>query len=549
MEHVLPEDEMSVDLASLNTPASSDAMLKGDTGPAGMMGQPCNVPGDTQVDVDVDDTLPVQDDIQLDNLFEDPRISKVIEPYGELVDLLHVTHGDQMTIADLVGGINEGRGDSAETELFREMIRLKGAPAAMEWLAATQQSINHMSYQNGLTDTVMRENSQWLQGILIDGRVKGGYRPGINNSNHSKGARLTGREAMIRVRQELKVGDFITFPMPHTGIWATILVAGEDEMLNFHTRVLAAKSVLGRRTAGLVFSNSEVIVLRHLWDLLSGMIVNTSMGKVNKKELTSLVKIQDIPLMVGYYMAARFRSGYNLAQACQVDPAKCGHVEVQRVNINRLMIIDNARLTEAQRGHMRKQSNHDVNSVLAYQEYFSAIRDNVVNITPGVRVVFGAPSVEQNLQAGTAWLDAIEDAVTLSFKDELTREERVNYINKQAALSALRNYAHWVRRIDYLDSNGEVDGFIEGDEDIYSQLAELSKDETFKEAFYKEINTFMNDMTIGIIALPRYKCPACQGRQPAVNDKFPNYTPINMNRAFFTLLANTLNSSIASADI
>lgn len=320
-------------------------------------------------------------------------------------------------------------------------------------------------------------------------------------------------------------------------------------MLNFHTRILAAKSVLGRRTAGLVFSNSDVVILRHLWDLLSGMIVSTSMGKVNKKELTALVKVQDIPLMVGYYMAARFRSGYNLAQACQADPQKCGHVDVQRVNINRMLIIDNSRLTDAQRGHMRKQGGHDANSVLAYQEYFSAIRENVVDITPGVRVVFGVPSVEQKLQAGQAWLDAIEDAVTLSFQDELTREERVQYINKQAALSALRNYAHWVRRIDYLDANGEVDGFIEGDEDIHTQLKELSKDDVFRDSFYKEIGKFINDMTVGIVAVPRYKCPACQGRQPAVNDQFPNYTPVNMERAFFTLLANTLNRSIANADI
>jgi hypothetical protein len=454
-----------------------------------------------------------------------------------------------MTIGQLVEGVNQGAADTPETEMFREMIRLKGAPSAMEWLAATQQSINHMAYANGLTDTVVRENSRWLQGILVDGVVRGGVRPTIKNSKHKKGERLTGRDATIRVRQEMKIGDFITFPLPHTGIWMTLLVAGEDEMVNFHTRVLASKSQLGRRTAGLVFSNSDVIVLRHLWDLLSSMIVSTSMGKVNKKELSSVIKVQDIPLIVGYYMAARFSSGYVLSQACQVDPAKCNHIDTHKVNINRMIIVDNNRLTEAQQAHMRKQGGHDMASVLAYQEYFSAITGNVVDVTPRVRVVFRVPTVDQKIAAGLAWLDAIEDSVTLSFKDELTREQRVTYINKQAAITALRNFSHWVSRIDLLDADGELDGYIEGEEDIYSQLTEFSKDEDFKEAFYKELNKFMNEMTVGIVALPRYKCSACKQRQPAVGEKFPAFTAVNMERAFFTLLANTLNRSIESADI
>lgn len=544
------EENVSIDIDAIPVPSANAAVAPeplGDTGVAGPGGDP--IGGKAEESFDSSMELPEIAEIELDDLFVDPRIARVLEPYEELSALLHVAHGDQMTINDLVNGINEGKADSPETEMFREMVRLKGAPATMEWLNATQQSINHMAYMNGLTDTVERANSRWLQGILIDNQVRGGYRPTINNSKHKKGERLTGRDAMVRARQEMQIGDFITFPIPHSGIWLTLLVAGEDEMVNFHTRVLASKSVLGRRTAGLVFSNSDVIVLRHLWDMLANMIVSTSMGKVNKKELGSVIKIQDIPLIVGYYMAARFRSGYMLAQPCQVDPAKCGNVDVHKVNIGRMIIIDNARLTEAQQAHMRRQSGHTLDQVMAYQEYFTAIRENVVKVTPGVRVVFSVPAIDNKLLAGNAWLDAIEDSVTLSFKDELTREQRVQYINKQAAITALRNYAHWVRRIDYLDAAGEVDGFVEGEEDLYDALKELSKDEVFKESFYKEVGNFINDTTIGIVALPRYKCTACGQRQPAVGEKFPVFTPVNMERAFFTLLTNTLNSSIASADI
>lgn len=500
---------------------------------------------------DDQENLIAEEDPEFDSTYVSPIIERVFKPYSELRDLLHITHGDQIRISEIVEGINEGKADSIEMEMFREMIRLKGADVAMQWLASTQNAINHMAYLNGMTDTVMRSDSQWLQGILIDDKVVGAQRPGVESkkNKHVPGERLTGKNAMIRVRQEMQIGDFVTIPLPHTGIWVTLLVAGEDEMVNFHTRVLSSKSVLGRRTAGLAFSNSDVIILRHLWELLANMIMNTSMGNVNKKELINLVKVQDIPLMVAGYMAARFRSGYHIAQACQIDPSKCSHVEVSKVNINRMSIIDNARLTESQRAHMRRRTGHKLETVLAYQEGFTVMNNNVRMLTDTIRIVFGMPSIEQKLNAGDAWIDAIEDAVTLSFTDTMTREERVKYINKQAAVSALRNYAHWVKRIDYLDADGDVYGFIEGDEDIYSQLSELSSKPEIKDKFFLEISKFINEVTIGIVALPRYTCPSCQQKQPAVNDVFPDFTPVNMERCFFTLLGNTLNDSMASADI
>lgn len=545
-------DEVSIDLDQVITNKVERPL--GDTGE---MGVRCDIPGNADNSPDSIDTsmteqlidLPNDPDIELDSRYVDPVIERVLTPYPELMNVLHVAHGDQITINDLVDGINQGKADSPESELFREMVRLKGAESAMQWLNATQQSINHMAYKNGLTDVVMRKDSRWLQGILIDDQVVGAFRPNVTNSKHKKGELLSGKDAMIRARQVMQIGDFITLPLPHTGIWVTLLVAGEDEMVNFHTRVLESKSVLGRRTAGLVFSNSDVIILRNLWDLMAGMIVSTSMGSANKKELGNLILIQDIPLMVAGYMAARFRTGYNIAQPCQVDPLKCNHVEVQKTSIGRMTIIDNGRLTEGQRAHIRKRNGHTPESVLAYQEHFAAMADNIAQLSPGVRVIFGMSSVENKLQAGEAWINAIEDSLTLAFKDTISREQRTQYINKQAAISALRQYAHFVRRIDYLDENGEIDGFVEGEELIYNSLKELSKDETIRDKFYAEVNRFITETTVGVVALPRYKCAACGHRQPMVNHHFPSFTPVNMERAFFTLLTNTVANSINSADI
>lgn len=501
--------------------------------------------------IDENQTVAPDEDPVFDPLFNNPVIEQIMRPFEEITNALHVAHGDQMTIADLIDGINKAAPDSIENEMFKELVKTKGVEKAMQWLASTQQSINHMAYQNSLTPTVMRENSQWLQGILINGHVIGAHRPDVKNKNsqHTPGSRLVGNEAMVRVRQAMGIGDFITLPCPHSGLWLTLLISGEDEMVNFHSRVLTSKSVMGRRTVGLVYSNTDVIILRHLWDLLASMIVNTSMGKVNKKELVNLIKVQDIPLIVAGYMAARYRSGYPLVQPCQVDPTKCAHIETSLVNINRMIIIDNAALSPVQRAHMARRAGHTTETVLAYQEQFAALSDNVRSLTDGVRVVFGMPSVEQKLVAGDAWINDIEDAVSLSFSDTMTRDERVAHINKQAAVSALRTYAHWVRRIDYLAADGTVDGFVEGDEDIYTHLTEMTRNAEVRAKFFEEVAKYINSVTVGIVALPRYVCKSCGQRQPAVGEKYPDFTPINLERCFFTLLGNTLNDSMATADI
>lgn len=486
---------------------------------------------------------------QVDDRYEQPLASQYQNPVLKvLADVEHATDGGLMSVIhsnydDAVALLTEIDDTSSDTKLLKEIISMHGNDRALLWIALTSAGIQNLSYKDGLRPTITQTGAEWLQGILLPkGTVQGISRPPIKNSAGENG-KLTGKQAMMRARSVMNMGDYIHLPLPHSGLWVTILVAGDDEFVDMQTGLMNEKVVIGRRTNGIVFNNLDVIVRKHMTDFLLGMITDTSIGTTDKKVLRGLIKEQDLDILAGAYLGARFKSGYQIAQACMADPKKCTHIEVARVNIARLMITDNSRLTGFQREHMASFSGRTVEQVIAYQTAFEVMKDNTFEVG-GVKYFMRVPTLEQKINAGQDWIATIEQSISETFNNSLTREQREDYINKQAALSSMRGYAHWVARIEFDDGT-----YVDSDEDVAGLLKEFTKDEDIRTAFTDQVNAFINRVTIAVMAMPRWTCPQCSTRQPLVNNMFPAYTPLNVGKVFFTLMVNTLNRTIDQADI
>ncbi|QZA71053.1 baseplate protein [Erwinia phage AH06] len=476
----------------------------------------------------------------IDALYKDPFIEKLksIEAMGG-GDVMSIVHEEFDAFAALINEIDSNTDDK---KILKEIISLYGAERALLWLSLASNAINNLSYRAGINLTIRQDGAQWLQGILLGDKVQGVSRPPVKTS--SEGTKLlTGPQAVMRARAVMNMGDYIHIPLPHSGIWLTMLVAGDDEFVDMQTGIMAEKGVLGRRTNGMVFNNLDVVVRKHMSDFLLGMVTDSSLGVSDKKTLLPLIKEQDLDLIANAYLGARFKSGYNLVTACAADPKTCVHVEAAKVNISRLMIIDNSRLSATQRSHMSNFSGRTVEQVLAYQAAFEVMKDNVIEVG-AVKFYLRVPSLEDKNLAGYAWINGIQQAITDSFNDSMTREQREQHINKQAALSSMRGYAHWITRIEFEDGS-----FVDSGDDIAMLLKQFSAKEEMRKPFFEKLNEFINRVTIGVVAVPRWTCPHCGKKQPLISKMFPAYTPLNVGRVFFTLMTNTLNQTFEQADI
>lgn len=476
-----------------------------------------------------------------DPLYQNPIIEKLnsMEDVGT-EGVLSIMHQDYDAATAL---INEIDTNTEDKKILKEIVSLYGADKAMIWLSLASNAITNLSYRSGLNLTIRQDGAQWLQGILLDSnKVQGVSRPPVKRS--TEGTKLlTGPQAVMRARGVMNMGDYVHLPLPHSGIWVTLLIAGDDEFVDMQTAIMAEKAILGRRTNGLVFNNLDVVVRKHMTDFLLGMVTDSSIGVSDKKTLLPLIKEQDLDLIANAYLGARFKSGYHMVTACAADPKKCVHVEAAKVNVSRLSIIDNNRLSPTQRAHMSHFSGRTVEQVIAYQTGFEVMKDNVITVKD-VKFYLRVPSLEDKNAAGYAWINGIQQAITDSFNDSMTREQREQHINKQAALSSMRGYAHWVTKIEFNDGN-----YVESADDVALLLKQFSATPDMRKPFFEELNKFINRVTVGVVAVPRWKCPNCQARQPLVSNTFPAYTPLNVARVFFTLMTNTLNQTFDQADI
>jgi len=167
-----------------------------------------------------------------------------------------------------------------------------------------------------------------------------------------------------------------------------------------------------------------------------------------------------------------------------------------------------------------------------YEQEHQRGGDFTITLAEGLRAKLHVPTIAQYEKSGFTWVDGIVKLLEGSLGVSLKGKERDDYITDQGRLTALRQYSHWVNRIEV----GE--DAIEDYETIEALLGTLSSDETISKNFFEAVGKYIDDATISVIALPKYQCPACGGEQRAdVHEKkHPHLLPIDVVRVFFTLL-------------
>lgn len=487
--------------------------------------------------VEVDTTTP---ELKLPEGYISPIDSILGLSIADTNEIISISHHDHVALAQLIERLDDQSDDNL---MFKEIVQKFGAEKAFYWLRNTNDSLSNLSYKNGLVPAANNTEADWKQGIFYKGFLYEMHRPGIDETLAPDG-RLRGKQAMTRLRSIMKMGDYLTVDLPHSGFWITIEIPGDDVLVNFRMRLLAEKVELGRRTNGLVFSNSNVYVAKHMSDMLLNCVVSSSIQITDKAELLKLIKEPDLDIIAHSYMSARHRNGYKLAESCTASPSTCSHIQVSQVTVGRMKIIDNNKLTESQKGHMANVTSQTVKDVIAYQESFAVFRDNVQKIDDEIEITFQVPSLDTKIKYGQNWVNNIVDNLDIVFNKELNADHRNQAITEQAGINNLVTYAHWIKCIRFKDG-----GFVDDEKMITKALIEMNRNEEYSAKIYDAINAFINKAVVGIIAIPRFVCPECKQRQPKVLNAFPAFTPVNMCKIFFTMMTNTLSNYYARSDI
>jgi hypothetical protein len=179
--------------------------------------------------------------------------------------------------------------------------------------------------------------------------------------------------------------------------------------------------------------------------------------------------------------------------------------------------------------------------VLRYQSESLKAQKREVVINKGqdseFKIVLKTPTAEQYIDSGARWISGIVDIVNRAISNTSTIAEKNSYITRRGKATTLRQYGHWVDKIELSDNNT-----IEDIETIESTLNVFSSDDKVREEVIRAVTSYIASSTLTVIGIPSYDCPNCGADQtPSV--ELPNHTniiPVDVYTTFFTLLVQKL---------
>lgn len=456
----------------------------------------------------------------------DPKTSTGHDrPIDHTLSLLNLTPEELNALVEAYPRLNAAAGKQGE-----------------DWLSALGKAVEHMVNGNALGDSLSRENSHWRQKVNVEGDELAAARPRFNSKEG--GSVLSGERAILRATNMLGLGATIQIPLWHTGIWVTLKAPSDGALLELDRRISNEKITLGRYTSGMLYSNTMVYTQSFVINFVLSHIQDATVKDTSPNALRKLIKATDIPTLVWGLVCTIYPNGYPFSQPCTADPSKCQHVTKTMLSLTKLSWTDNRALTDDQRRHMQKRNaKFSEEQIRDYQSKHKFGNTETKTITDELRLVLDVPSIERYEQAGFAWVDGIAKMVDDSFGVSIKGEERDAYIMDQGRLTALRQYGHWVTRIE-MDED-----VVEDRETIEALMGTLSSNDDISINIFDSVGKYIDRSTISLIGIPKYPCPECGEPIGTYDSTHPHLLPLDMVSIFFTLLDQRIFKALTKASL
>lgn len=389
-----------------------------------------------------------------------------------------------------------------------------------------------------------REESLWRQGVPAGGEGSHELRAGRPGFGDRKGtAPLVGEEALQYIQSMLGTGQIVRIPLWHSGIWVDIKAPTEAQLLELDRRIANEKIYLGRLTNGLAYSNMSVYHNSFLFNFALSMVFNCSIENYSVDGLKEQILLPDLPQLLWGLLTTIYPNGYRYHRPCINDPSVCTHVVEALLDVGKLSWTDNNALTTGQRDHMKRRTAKfteiELKNYRNQHRYTKMGTVKVKEIDDKVTTVeLRVPTLADYERSGFSWVDGIVAGTDQAFGSQYNADERNEYILDQARVSSLRQYAHWIERITFTNGNDlENQRVIEDRSTVESVIGQLTGDVEVFENLLEGVRKYINETTISQIALPSYKCPACQKDQNDPEEaKHPHLIPLDIGAVFFILL-------------
>lgn len=435
----------------------------------------------------------------------------------------------------LEGGLDQGKENlilpSDDNDRVRERVlkvSTKSRDFNSQWLSVLQGSMESVAYGNAFVPTVARKDAEFTQ------KVDSGIGPlflGLAKAKVNPNQKLSGENLRLMIRQSLDLGGTYNVPLWHSGFWVRFKAPGESAILELYRALTEEKVSLGRATYGLIFSNNTSFSSAAMLNFCEEHILSSSLALPEGESIKKYLSVLDLPTLFWGMACSIWPTGVQYQRACTHDPEKCDHVVSELLDPSKLLFVDKTRLTARQIAHMTKRDKASVTveSLTIYKDEFLNGQPKAIKFNDDLKLVIAIDSAQEHIDSGYRWISELEETYPKVLIQE--EKERDEYLIKQAKATVMRQYAHFVKSLTYMDVE------YTDKKDIEDVVGDLSADDDLRKVFQDQIKEFIDDSTVSVVAIPTYKCPSCgkEQREAKEGEHLQGLIPIEVMSNFFTL--------------
>ena len=403
-------------------------------------------------------------------------------------------------------------------------INIEDTPNGTEWIDRIKSAAYTRPYQGWLDGTVEREGSEFKQSVQSEkGKLTaGGLKFGDNVTS-----KLTGEKAVLRVRALTGLGAVIMVPLWHSGFWITLKAPTEAAMLELNRRISEEKISLGRATYGLAYANNSVFFAGLLIDFALSHVYDTSLKAEVADDIRSRINQLDVPLLIWGITCTIWPNGFPYARAVLDQTNGQTKIIKEKVNVGRLLWVDNSSLSPWQISHMAQRHGNSMTaeSLEKYKNEFVRGKGRTIKLSDSISAVLRIPNAEQYLTSGQKWVNNIVAMVDRAFGMAPDEGARDTYIMDQSKATNMRQFGHFIEALEVLD------GVIDDVETLDNTIDALSSSNDIRKEFFTGIKSFIEDSTMAVIAIP-----VTEDEEKSDLPRFPHLLPIDVMSVFFIAL-------------
>lgn len=412
-------------------------------------------------------------------------------------------------------------------------VNMQGTKNIRDWAEVEKQGRDLNTFGEMFLGTLENPEAEFHQKVQSEVGPLQASHPKFKASENQT---LEGERAVMRLMNHLGRGAIFRTPLWSTGIWLTFKAPSEGSLLELFRQLVSEKIEFGRSTYGLAFANTSSYMTDRLISFALEHVYQSTL--ITTKDLKDIISCQDIPTIIWGLACSVWPQGFQYRRSCIADVEKCQHIIEEKLNLSKILWTNTKGLTKWQIAHMANMRTNSMTeeSVAKYKQEMLCSQNRVVEVNKeadkSIKITLKVPTISEYVDSGYRWINNIVEVVTNALGTNASNNERNNYIIDQGRATAVRQYTHWIEKLEF-DTNT-----IEDMETIEQSMDVLSAEDDFRIDFMKAIDTYINDSAISVVGIPSFTCPKCQKENidPNASAKHANILPIDVYQTFFILL-------------